>query len=119
MTSTRNRNTLIDYKLETKINSQINEHSLYLHSANGRPISECIPSVGYTPSHMSNYALSNNPVDIESNLFGIGSTNLISQNKPVEPSLKNLNFVDYFERNKTVIMPYPMVLNKKERPFPI
>ena len=116
MTSTRNKNTSLDYNLEQKGNSNLLRENLYLHSSAGRPTSECIPNVGYIPSHMSKDALSNNPVDIESTLFGIGSTNLVQPVDQVYPSLKNLDFKDFFDRPSAVIMPYPLVMDNNQRP---
>ena len=51
MASTRNKNTSSDYALEQKVNVDARDNNLYLHSSAGRPITECIPSIGYTPSH--------------------------------------------------------------------
>lgn len=119
MTSTRNKNTSQDYNLEQKLNKKVINERLYLHSASARPVNESIPTVGYIPSHMSNYALSNNPIDIESTLFGIGSTNLETSCEATIPSLKNLEYKDFFSRQTTVIMPYPLVIDNNQRPFPI
>ena len=119
MASTRNNNTKEDYSLQQRTNQVLKDQKLYTHSAMGRPLSECIPTVGYIPSHMSNAALSNNPVDIESGLFGIGSTNLVTPMEPVRPSLKNLEFKDFFDRPAKVVMPYPLVFNNNQRPFPV
>ena len=117
--NTRNRNTESDYKLERGVNQNLQQHNLYIHSSAGRPTSECMPSVCYTPSHMSRDALSNNSVDIESALYGIGSTNLVKPCEPVTPQIRNLELKDWFDRPKEVIMPYPLVLNNNERPFPV
>ena len=64
MASTRNRNTPLDYNLEKKNNNLQQQHNLYLNSSAGRPTSECMPAIGYTPSHMAREALSNNSIDI-------------------------------------------------------
>ena len=117
MASTRNRNTSTDYKIMQQQNKNMREHSFYEHSQYGRPISEAMPNVGYTPSHMSRDALSNNPIDIESTLYGIGSSNLVKPCETPYPSLKKLYFKDYFERNKNIIMPYPYVNKTNQRPF--
>ena len=47
----------------------------------------------------------NNAIDIESQLRGIGSTNLESTCEVVVPSLRTLEFKDYFDRSQSVIMP--------------
>ena len=62
--------------------------------------------------------LSHNPVAIESALFGINSTNLVTPQAPTVPQLKSVKEVSYFER-LPVYMPDPLVVEKKQRPFPI
>ena len=119
MASTRNKNTSLDYNLEQNKNKDFENHYLYLHSSSGRPITECMPNVGYTPSHMSRDALANNPIDIESSLYGIGASNLVKPCLPVNPSLRPINFKDYFERPQNVIMPYPLVYENNQRPYPV
>ena len=117
MASTRNKNTSSDYTLEQKVNADTRDNNLYLHSSAGRPITECIPSIGYTPSHMSRDALANNPIDIESSLYGIGSSNLVNPCEAVNPSIRNLDFKDFFNRPNATIMPLPMVYNNNQRPY--
>jgi len=116
MASTRNRNTPLDYNLEQHNYQDLQQRNLYIHSSSGRPTSECIPSIGYAPSHMSRDALAKNPVDIESALYGIGSTNLVKPCEPVNPRMKNIIFKDFFERRTEVIMPYPLISNNEQRP---
>ena len=116
MTSTRNKNTQLNYNLEKSNTEKLLRENLYLHSSSGRPISECIPSLGYMPSHISREALSNNSIDIESQLRGIGSTNLETPYQPIIPSILNLELKDFFDRQQSVIMPYPMVFENNQRP---
>ena len=116
MSSTRNRNTSLDYNLEKQKNKNLENHYLYIHSSSGRPTSECIPSLGYIPSHMSRDALSNNAIDIESTLYGIGSSNLVNPCYPVVPSLRPIEFKHYFNKSETLIMPNPFIFNNDERP---
>jgi hypothetical protein len=117
MTSTRNKNTQLNYNLEKSNTNKLLHENLYLHSSSGRPISECIPSLGYMPSHISRDALSNNPIDIESQLRGIGSTNLETPYDPIIPSIINLELKDFFDIQQSVIMPYPMVYENNQRPI--
>lgn len=119
MTSTRNKNTSLNYTLETNTYNNRNNHDYYIHASNGRPYTECIPSIGYTPSHISRDALSNNAIDIESSLYGIGSCNLVKPCTPINPEIKNIKFKDYFEKSKEIIMPYPLSFNNNQRPFPV
>ena len=117
MASTRNRNTSLDYNLQQQQINNYKNNSFYLHSSSGRPVTEHIPTVGYTPSHMSRDALANNAIDIESSLYGIGASNLVKPCEPVYPSLRNLEFHDFFERTKTIMMPYPFITKNNQRPF--
>ena len=116
MTSTRNKNSQLNYNLEKSCKEKLLREKLYLHSSSGRPTTECIPSIGYTPSHISRDALANNAIDIESQLLGIGSTNLETQCQQVVPSLRTLDFKEFFERQQSVVMPYPMVYENNQRP---
>jgi len=117
MTSTRNKNSQLNYNLEKANANKLFGEKLYLHSSSGRPTSECIPSLGYMPSHISRDALSNNSIDIESQLRGIGSTNLETPYEPVTPNINNLEFKDFFDRQSNIIMPYPMVYENNQRPL--
>lgn len=114
MTSTRNKNMLSDYKQQQSINNRIMNNNIY--SLYGKPLQEHIPSVGYIPSHMSRDTFSNNSVDIESSLYGIGSSNLVEPCKPVNPSMKNIYFKEWFETPNSVIMPYPLIYENNQRP---
>ena len=64
----------------------------------------------------NNNVLSNNASDIESALFGIGSTNLVKQKAPVKPELNCMGNVKFFNRLETV-MPKPLVVEKFQRPI--
>lgn len=114
MASTRNRNTSSDYKLEQLKNTNHIENNLYINY--GRPTSECYPEIGYIPSKLSRDALANNPVDIESTLRGIGSSNMVNPCTPANPSLRNLDFKPFFDRPQAVVMPYPLIFENNQRP---
>ena len=118
MSSTRNRNTRSDYCLEQRQNKLVNNYNLYDHSQYGAAYKPTIPCLGITPSHMSRDTLSKNSVDIESCLFGINSSNLVNENKPVKPQLKYIPYSKYFERIE-LIMPKDLVVEKNQRPYPI
>ena len=117
MTSTRNKNTQLNYNLEKSYKDKLLQEKLYIHSSSGRPITECIPSIGYTPSHISRDALANNAIDIETQLRGIGSTNLETPCEVVVPSIRTLELKDFFERPQSVIMPYPLIYENNQRPL--
>lgn len=117
MASTRNKNTPNDYCLQQRSYNDSLKYNEYKYSQSGRAFENAIPCVGIMPSHMPREAFSNNSVEIESALFGINSTNLVTPQAPVQPELKQLPEKSFFDR-MTMYMPEPMVVEKFQRPFP-
>ena len=89
---------------------------MYVNSQVGQAYHTAVPCVGITRSHMPRDAFSYNPVEIETTLFGINSTNLVQPSKPACPELKQLQFVPFFDRQQ-VILPEPLVIEANQRPF--
>ena len=118
MASTRNNNTPSDYCLQQRSYADSKNYTGYTYSQYGRAYNNALPTMGITPSHMPREAFSYNSVEIESALFGINSTNLVTPEKPVVPNLINLPEVSYFNR-LPVYMPENMVVQTDQRPFPI
>ena len=118
MASTRNKNMPSDYCLQQKSYEQSRNWVKYKNSSYGPAYSPALPCLGITPSRMSVNNLSYNPVQIESQLFGINSTNLVCPTKPVRPSLKTLSQVSFFQTLPLVEEPkfVPLV---NQRPYPI
>ena len=82
MTSTRNINTPGNYALEQSSSRLFESMTFYKYGSGGTAYKSSIPDGGSAlPSHMSRDALSYNPVDIESMLRGINSTNLVNPSK--------------------------------------
>jgi len=118
MTSTRNNNTVGDYCLQQQSYANARQYTSYVHSQYGRAETNAMPCLGITPSHMPRNTLSDNPVDIESSLRGIGSVNLVCPQKPVVAELKKIPSISYF-KTLPLIMPQPLAVKKDQRPFPI
>ena len=118
MASTRNNNTPGNYCIQQRGYSLALKYDLYPNSQYGDAYNPAIPCIGYTPSHMPRNTLSSNPVEIESALFGINSTNLVSPQPPVKPQLKNIPTRSFFQRTP-LIMPKPLVIEGNQRPFPV
>ena len=96
----------------------ISSRTEWKNAQNGRAYTDALPTLGYRPTYMSRESFSNNSVDIESALFGINSTNLVTPQAPVVPELKKLPECTFFDR-LPLIMPTPLVIEKNQRPFPI
>jgi hypothetical protein len=118
MASTRIRNCSGDYALEQQSYTFARKYNNYHHSSQGAAYQPSIPTIGMTPSHMPWNTLSKNPVDIETMLFGINSTNLVNPQKPIKPQLKKVPTSVFFER-LPVHMPKPLVIEHNQRPYPI
>ena len=119
MASTRNINTPGDYKQQQDVFSRNLDINLYKYGSNGMAYNPGLPNGGSAPpSKMWRDSLSSNPIEIESALFGINSTNLVNPQNPVKPNLINLPNVAYFDR-MTCIVPKPLEIAKDQRPYPI
>ena len=116
MASTSNKNTPSDYCLQQRAFELNEQYNTYVNSQVGMAYKPGLPCGGSAPaSHMSREQLSYNPVEIESALFGIGSTNLVTPKPAVVPELKNLPNVAFFTRPQT-LLPNPLVIEKNQRP---
>ena len=118
MASTRNNNVPSDYNMKQRQMDVTRDNILYTHAPNGPAYKDAFPELGIRPSYMGRDSLSHNSIDIESSLFGVGSTNLVQPQAAVTPQLKTLGSVSYFDRLQ-VIMPKNLDMDKNQRPFPV
>ena len=118
MASTQNINCRGNYCLQQRCFRDIRDYTSYVNSQYGHAYDPAIPCVGITPSHMPRNTLSSNPIEIESALFGINSTNLVNPQPPVDPQLKTVPEKAFFDR-VPMIMPQPLVMEMLQRPFPV
>lgn len=113
MASTRNKNSYGDYKLEKRQSSHILNNRVFKHR--NVAYENHLPCAGINVGHMPNNQLASNATDIESSLYGINSTNLVSSTKPVNPKIKYMNDLAFFERPK-IYIPEPLVIENNQRP---
>lgn len=117
MSSTRNNNSLGNYNLQQQAYSTGREYIRYENSYAGRAYNAALPSIGFNPSTMPSDNFSSNPIEIESFLFGINSTNLVNPDKAkIQPELKKLPTFSYFDRMQ-LIMPKPLIVENNQRPL--
>ena len=115
MSSTRNKNSPNDYCHERKMSQHILDNRLYPYSGYGHSNHPAIPMGGIAPaSYIGHSQLSENPVQIESQLFGIGSSNLVTLYRPDIARIKRLPDAKFFDRNP-VIMPDNLIVRKYQR----
>jgi len=116
MASTRNINTPGNYALEQQQYKHNQQYNLYKNSQYGEAYTTNLPGNGLLPGQLPANKLSHNPIQIESFLFGINSTNLVKPEAPLVPELTHLESVNIYTKQPTII-PLPLVI-EKNRPFP-
>jgi len=116
MTSTRNKNTPGNYVLEQNQITGILAYSEYKHSS--KPMETQFPGNGLLTGRIASTNLSENACDIETQLFGIGSTNLVNPKPHVQPDIKPLQSLNIIDRLPTII-PSPLVVENNQRPRPL
>ena len=115
MSSTRNKNTPENYSLEQRQIGAVAAYSAYANSAYGDPTTIQFAGNGLLMGRMPAIQLSNNSCDIETQLFGIGSTNLVTpkSNVVLEPrDVKSLNVADRL----TTYIPDALTIDAGQRP---
>ena len=94
MASTRNRNTRGDYALEQKRYAhhfEFMDHNV--SSFRGIAYNTVLPGDGLVGMKADSRVLSRNYSDIESELYGIGSTNLVEPKAAVVPEVYKLDYM--------------------------
>lgn len=114
MASTRNKNTQNDYVMEKRMNERMLSYNHFQHSAYGKAHQANFMCLGGNP-HLPRDVISYNPIETESYLFGINSTNLEVVKLPFISQPKNVCFKSFFTRQSTVV-PEPLVVDKFQRP---
>lgn len=114
MSSTRNKNTQGDYFLEQ---ARFHDHLSYnQYQGHGVNDTTYLPDQGLLAGKLHGSLLSHNNHDIESYLYGIGSTNLVSlAPHEITPQLKTLKHLSVSDK-LYFVMPEPLVVKKHERP---
>ena len=116
MASTRNRNTPGNYQIEQWSLEQSRIQQSYLYQANGQAITTHFAGDGLIGQRMPPNLLSNNSVDVESFLRGVGSTNLVTPKADVYPEINPIAQLAIF--NKTPLMlPKPLYVEPEQRPL--
>ena len=112
--NTRNKNTILNYTTSQRQNNRYAIYDMYTHSSYGEPVVTSLPGNGLNPGQFSRNALLYNTTDVESNLFGINSTNLVNPSKTPIPYHKSLPTIDLYDKSP-VYMPRP-IIHSTQRP---
>lgn len=117
MASTRSKNTPGDYESEQRAYTQNFAYMSYETSPYyGVAPTTHLPGDGLIGMRAAHRVLANNYCDIESQLFGIGSTNLVSAASPVQPDIHALRPLDIFDK-QPLLMPSPFLPQANQRPL--
>ena len=113
MAATRNRNMQSDYCLERATYKKGADYNLFENRRVAKKTG--LPCAGVNVGYIPNSELAWNAVSIESQLFGIGASNMIKRKEVEFPRTKKLDDINFFERMDTYI-PEPLSLEKGQRP---
>ena len=113
MASTRNKNTPGDYQLEQWAQQRRFEDITYIQAR--RPVQPLFPGNGLNGARIPGKDLAKNDCDIESFLFGIGSTNLVTPLSPITPDINNLASLNVMDRIP-MILPKSLIVEPNQRP---
>ena len=117
MSSTRNKNTVGNYKQEQWQFQRQTDYSIY--KSYGIPTPVAYPGDGLGGAKISATELAGNSRDIESLLFGIGSTNLVSPQQPIQAELRQLPELSIIDRRVPLVLPANLTMQSNQRPYPI
>ena len=115
MASTSNKNTPGNYALEQRMNQNIDIYRTYLHSAAGEAYTNHLPGNGLLTGSIAPSQLCENYCDVESQLRGIGSTNLVNPQMPVVAQLRMLDSLSIMTK-LPVLLPEPLMVETTHRP---
>lgn len=114
MSSTRTKNTTGNYDLEQWSHGRNVDWCTAEYR--GPPLQTYYPGDGLLAGTVSRTQLSVNSCDIESMLFGIGSTNLVIPQEPLEAQIKELKSLNVHTKIPLLI-PANLVVQPNQRPL--
>ena len=109
MAGTRNKNMYSDYCVEQMARQK--QEDWLMNSTSCIHHKPAFPCSGVNVQKFPSTLLSNNAVDIESNLYGIGANNYIFPTKPFSPELLELSSVSFYPTPKVYIPILPAHLS--------
>ena len=116
MASTRNKNTPGNYALERFSSQRKHQELMFIHQSQGQAQQTNLPGNGLLSGRYAGRDLAKNDNDIESYLFGIGSTNLENPMAPITPNINTLPSLNVIEKTP-MIMPRNFGIEPNQRPM--
>jgi len=119
MASTRSRNTAGNYELEQRVNNLQNDYMSFEKSSfYGTVPATYFAGQGLIGMKTAGMNLASNSADIESQLFGIGATNLVEPRAPIAPNVYQLKSLNVAYKGP-VIVPSAFVPEPNQRAMPL
>lgn len=118
MASTRNHNTPGDYKMEMDMYKNNFNYLTDKENMYGVPKDTFFAGNGLLMGKIASEKLANNYCDIESKLFGIGSTNLVEPIPDIIPEINSFKYLSIMKPMK-MVMPKPLNIEDNQRPYPM
>jgi len=115
MASTRSKNNEGDYDLEQKTNLGFCNYLTSQQNHYGTPTTTHFAGDGLLQGRIAPNNLSSNAWDIESQLFGIGTSNMVTRKPNVSPNIHTLQSLNVIDR-LPVMLPDPLIVEKGQRP---
>ena len=112
MSNTRNKNTPLNYINEKRQQKLAMEYNTMY----GKAHSTHLGGNGLLHGQLPREQLSGNPIDTESFLFGINSTNLEEPTPSFTPQINTLSHINLYKNGPT-IMPEPLICEPNQRPL--
>lgn len=116
MASTRNKNTPGNYAAEKKALEKKHQELMYIHASQGQAMQTNLPGNGLLQGRVAGRDLARNDCDIESRLFGIGSTNLENPQGDFTAEMNQLNSLNVMSKTP-MVMPRPLGIQMDQRPM--
>jgi hypothetical protein len=107
MSGTRDLNTPGNYAVEQEALQKERQNLLYAHGPGGHAYQTALPGLGFGASRMGSAQLAKNFADIESDLYGISSNNLVSPLPELKPKLLEVPTANVFQKAKVVEAVFP------------
>ena len=113
MSGTRDLNNPGNYAVEQEALQKERQNLLYAHGPGGHAYQTALPGIGFGASRMGSAQLANNFADIESNLYGISSNNLVAPLPPLNPELVSVPMANVYKKPKVVEAVFPERLTEQ------
>tara|TARA_X000000368_G_scaffold63610_1_gene45179 strand:- start:10709 stop:11056 length:348 start_codon:yes stop_codon:yes gene_type:complete len=111
MASTRNNNMKSDYKLQQYQSERMRNYAIPLE--NNTIIKPSYPEFGINSQRAPSSTYSHNATDIESELFGIGTTNLVKEKEQVIGRMKNVDTVKFIDRMELILPKFESLTDQR------